>query len=90
MVDHIHYMHNKTEVNLRVEERKADGSFSLKSEILPGKKDGPYDKIPITDLRFVVQSPRPVYFEFIPGKHKDNVTHIDGQTGHPGGGTGES
>lgn len=83
MADHIRYMHNDTDVKLRVEKRNSGGQYSKIAEIPKDEKDGPYDHIPLTELRFVVQSPRPVYFKIVEGEHEEEITHIDGETGHP-------
>lgn len=83
MADHIHYMHNDTDVKLRVEKRNSAGQYSKIEEIPKDDKGGPYDHIPLTELRFVVQSPRPVCFEIVEGEHEGDITHLDGKTGHP-------
>lgn len=85
MAEHIRFMHNETDVKLRVKRENSGGQYSQIAEIHPGKKDGPYDHIPLTELRFVVQSPKPVYFEIVEGEHEGDLTHLDGRTGHPGG-----
>lgn len=87
MADHIHFMHNNTDAKLRVEKRNNGGQYSKISEIPPGKKGGPYDDIALTDLRFVAQSRKPVYFRIIDGNHSSGPKpHKDAETGHPGDG----
>lgn len=87
MADHIHYMHNNTDVKLRVEKRNNGGQYSKIAEIPKDDNDGPFDHIPLTDLRFVVKSQKPVYFRIIDGGHSSGPKpHKDGETGHPGEG----
>lgn len=83
MADNIRFMHNETKDILHVEKKNDKGEYSKIAEIPGGKNGGPYNHIALSDLRFVVQSRKPVYFKFSPGEHEDDFTHMDGETGHP-------
>ncbi len=87
MPDHIHFLHNKSKEKIKIEKKQQNGTYTPLKEIDPGKSDGPFDNHNLYELRFTVNSPnKPVYFKFVRGEHEDNITHIDGQVGHPGGG----
>lgn len=88
MTDHIHYMHNETDGKLIVQKRNSGGQYSQIAEIPPDDKGGPYSHISLSDLRFVTQTQKPVYFRFVRRAKDGDITHMDGQTGHPGGGNG--
>lgn len=86
MSNHIHYMHNKTDGKLTIEKKDSSGRYTSVTDVPAGNSGGPFDDYNLSDLKFIFDCSHPVYFKFVRNKKdKDDITHIDGETGHPEG-----